>query len=519
VLRHERLLVLALFAGAALISGFTILQGIDPFDEGLMLQAASRIAHGQIPYRDFLWTYGPAQPYLLAGLAKLLGPSLLQWRIVRVLADASVALLAYLLVRRRAGLWLSLIVWLSIAGEMAEPRSANPFPMALVCALLALLFATAGEERSPPAVVWPAVLTAIAAGFRLDFGLYALIAVAVAVALAAGSSWRPALRFVAFSTALIALIYLPFAILDGPGSLYAALVGISLRTGSYWSLPFPLDFRGAAGAGLAQNFKHAVDFYVPLLLVLGFVAAVVGWLAMLRSDRRPAPLESGLVVFGAGALLYLLSRPDEFHATPLLVVVTILLGLLIARVRSVALGGRRGAGAACVAPLAVVLALLLFHGAANRISAAVRPPAMSTIHIPVADGVEAPPAEARAIERMVALVHAYDPSEEPIFVAARRSDLIRINAPLIYVLAARSNAYREDFGLETGAAAQEQIISALTAARPRVIVRWTDPTSSAEEPNLRGRPSGVHTLDAWIAAQYSLLARLYHYDVLVIRRS
>jgi hypothetical protein len=86
------------------------------------------------------------------------------------------------------------------------------------------------------------------------------------------------------------------------------------------------------------------------------------------------------------------------------------------------------------------------------------------------------------------------------------------------VLTQRPNPYREDFGLATGAPAQRRIVSTLTAAQPRVIVRWTDPTSSAREPNLRGRSSGVRTLDVWIAAHYALLARLYHYDVLIIRR-
>src|SRR4051794_18237714 len=42
-----------LLLGAALISGMTILQGIQPHDEGLMLQAAARIAGGELPYRDF----------------------------------------------------------------------------------------------------------------------------------------------------------------------------------------------------------------------------------------------------------------------------------------------------------------------------------------------------------------------------------------------------------------------------------------------------------------------------------
>ena len=48
------LVLAALFAGAALISGFSMLRQVDPFDEGLVLQAARRVSQGQTPYRDFL---------------------------------------------------------------------------------------------------------------------------------------------------------------------------------------------------------------------------------------------------------------------------------------------------------------------------------------------------------------------------------------------------------------------------------------------------------------------------------
>src|SRR3954447_15120163 len=56
-----------LFVAAAAISGFTIPRGIDPLDEGLTLQPARRVADGELPYRDFLWSYGFAQPLLPAG--------------------------------------------------------------------------------------------------------------------------------------------------------------------------------------------------------------------------------------------------------------------------------------------------------------------------------------------------------------------------------------------------------------------------------------------------------------------
>src|SRR3954452_17298066 len=91
-----------LYLIAAVVSAITVYKGVQPNDEGLMLQAARRIAQGQVPYSDFWWYYPPGQPYLLGGLWSLFGPSLMTWRVIRVLTDASVAVLAFSLPPRDA---------------------------------------------------------------------------------------------------------------------------------------------------------------------------------------------------------------------------------------------------------------------------------------------------------------------------------------------------------------------------------------------------------------------------------
>jgi hypothetical protein len=162
---------------------------------------------------------------------------------------------------------------------------------------------------------------------------------------------------------------------------------------------------------------------------------------------------------------------------------------------------------------AVVLVLFLAHGAWNRASALLRPPDLDTVDVAVADGVKAPPAEARGIEAMVAAVQQRVPPGGPIYAVTERSDLVRFNNPLIYVLTERDNPTRRDFGLETGARAQSEIVATLERVRPRAIVRWTDPISAEREANLRGRPTGVHTLDDFLRAEYRPAERSGHYEV------
>ena len=142
-----------LFALGALLSGLTIRLGVNPHDEGLMLQAGERIADGQLPYRDFYANYGPGQYFLVGGLDVLFGPSLLAWRIVRVLLDAGVALLAYALVRRDAPEPLALGAWLAVAAAMAFPSIPHPNPTALALGLRRPAARRARARRSPAA--WP----------------------------------------------------------------------------------------------------------------------------------------------------------------------------------------------------------------------------------------------------------------------------------------------------------------------------------------------------------------------------
>jgi hypothetical protein len=429
-----------------------------------------------VPYRDFWWFYPPGQPYLLAWLRDLFGPSLLSWRIVRVLADATVALLAYALARRGAGPRASLLAWAVAILAMAYPSGPHPFPIALALCLGALL---AFEERPGLA----GVLVGVAALWRIEFALFA----GAGIVLARGG-WR----FVGAAAGTAVVLYLPVVIAAGLRPSWNLLVDYPATDfRDYQTLPFPFSYDGplntsSAGGFFTDTLEPLLLFYLPLVLVIGLAAAAI---ALVR-ELSPRVIATG--VFAVGALAYLLVRTDLFHTAPLAVMVAIL--------GAWALDTRHFA--AVVAGLALVYAVA--EGVDRR--ALVLREDTVALDLPVADGVRVPPRQAAQLEAVVKRLRA-----SPIYVSTRRSDLVTSGIPLLYVLAQRENPTRYDIpapGVVTSAPVQREIIRDLERTRTPTVVRWTDPITAAPEPNAAGRSSGVRLLDDYLARAYRPAGRV-----------
>jgi MFS family permease len=490
----SRPVLAALFVAGIVVSGVTALHGVQPNDEGLMLQAVERIVRGQVPYRDFWWFYPPGQPYLLGGLRELAGPSLLTWRILRVLADATVALLAFSLASRGAGPRLSLAALGAAILAMAYPSGPHPFPIALALVLGALL----AFERRP---VLAGALVGAAAAWRIEFAAFAALAILVA---------RPdgLRRFALAGAATAAVLYLPVVIAAGIRPSWDLLVDYPLTDfRDYQTLPFPLSYDGPLNTDSPSGFlkdsaEAAALYYLPLALVIGFAGAAI---ALARRPLIPRVIATG--VFTLGALAYLLVRTDLFHTAPLAVMVAILAAWALAQ-RPRVLGGVPAA----LAGLALVFAVA---EGLDRRWLVLREDTVA-LDLPVADGSRVPARQAAELEAVVRRL----PSRGPIYVATRRSDLVTSGHPLLYVLAGRRNPTRYDIpapGVVTSAPVQREIIRDLERTRTPMVVRWTDPVTAAPEPNAAGRSSGVRLLDAYLARSYREVGRVGSFRLLARR--
>jgi hypothetical protein len=481
----------ALFVLAAALGSVAILDEVGPHDEGLVLSAAWRVAEGQLPWRDFWWNYGPGEPVLLGAVWAVLGPSLLWWRILRVLAGAGVAVLAW----RLAGRWGGSPRWAAGAGvaaaaAMAWPLTPNPNAYALLAGLGALL---AARERPAAA----GGLAALAGWLRPELGAACALGAAwEAWAARGGAGGRHAaprgaaasgsapLRVLAVAAGATLLLWAPF-VLAAPDRFATDVRGF-LAVQDLQRLPFPLT--------LSADPNKLLEGTFPALLLAGGAA----WLA---ARRGPWPL---LPVALAG-LLYLLGRADEFHLVPLAVVVAI----------GAAVAGARAAGSRpWRLALGAAVAVIALHGVERQAVRALNPPALAPVPGGVGDGVRTTAADAAALRTLVPAVRRLGPG--PVFVAPPRFDAVRFGAPLVNVVLRRPNPTRYDVmqpGVVTTDAVQREIVADLRRTRP-TIVRWLAPAAAEREPNGSGRSSGVTLLDDWIAARYEPWLRAGPYLVL-----
>lgn len=467
---------LLLAAVAVALSGCTLLLEAGPHDEGLVLAAAERVADGQVPHRDFWWNYGPGQAYLLGGLTALTGPSLLAWRIVRVLIDAVVVVLAARLVDTHAGAgrWAT-ATGLAVAGAMAWPSGPGPGPTALALALAALLTVA---RRPAAGAARAGTLAGLAALFRPEIGVLALAGVLVL-----SRTRRPLSSF-----ALPAGLGYGALLVLAPGETLDQLAGFA-GIQDLQRLPFPFAVDEAW-----PDPNKVLEAAFPALLVAA-TAAAAAWLAVRRGSA--ARTAWALAPLAAGGLAYLLARTDEFHLVPLAVLVALLAGVAGAtdRARPVAVGA------------AVVLAVVALHGVERQAGRLLHDDDLVALPGPVADGVRADASFARGV-RLVRRTVAAVPG--PVLVAPPRYDRVRFGAPLVNVLLDRRSPSRYDVvqpGVVTTAAVQREIARDLARTRTPWVVRWVAPEARRAEPNGAGRERGARILDAVIARDYREVAR------------
>lgn len=303
-------------------------------DEGLLLVHPDSVARGETPNRDFATVYGPMTYWLLAGVYRLLGETLVVERSVGVVYRVVIAVAVVLLLRRAVR-----PVAASLAGLVSLLLASLHFPLAyayhgaLASALVGLCLLT--TERAPARFLGGVAL-GVAGSFRPELGVLAV----AALPLLRARSLRPPLAGWAVGLAPLALHLVTGgrAVLDdillgrmginsqiGPPGLVlvAAALGVVGCAAGLWvagrRVPDPaLTALGVTGVLLVPNMVQRLDLHhvawPAAVVVAAAVALVADRLPWLREG--PVRLVPGL---SAAALAAVLGIPALLQGSPVVV--------------------------------------------------------------------------------------------------------------------------------------------------------------------------------------------------------
>src|SRR6266481_4944557 len=184
--KFESLAAFKKFAGSVLILLLVYMicsstRGLSVYDEGLICYGAERVLGGDLPYRDFWTAYGPGQYYLLAGVFKVFGTSLLVARMYCVFVEWIVAILAYSVSRRLTGPVGGVMSCVTVAVWLSCDRTVlYPVIPALAFALAGFL-SLAHSSSIPKNIILAGLLTGCATVVRYDLGVYTFVSQSVIV--------------------------------------------------------------------------------------------------------------------------------------------------------------------------------------------------------------------------------------------------------------------------------------------------------------------------------------------------
>lgn len=357
-------LALSLFVIVGIILFLDSSRWVGVYDEGIPLVAAMRLAAGQVIHRDFYYNYGPANIYLLAGLFKMFGESVLVARLMGLVEAASMVVVVYFMLERFTG---RIVAAGAVVGCLLWPSTLSWMPL---CMLVSTWMVAANFESrmSKRLAFFAGLLTAGTLLFRYDVGIASAGAHAVLIIAASmmrqrkpAAALREAAETLAPYFAGFALVAVPLFIwywADGilPGVFYDIVVYPSKYYYAGRNLPFPHVHR--------QNLDDIVVYIFLLLMAVSFfhvVRYLAGWLRGKTREAAPPSWFGPLLSFGLIAVIMYIKALVRIGAGTLFLcsATCIILGaVLFAR--------RQNFDAVSKALIVVLLALFALGGASER---------------------------------------------------------------------------------------------------------------------------------------------------------
>ncbi len=501
------------------------------YDEGLMVYGAVRVMDGQLPYRDFWGMYSPGQFYVLAGLFRLFGPSIMVERWWDVIVRATLACGVFFLAWRLSSwlaavlVWLLTLVWLEYFGFFGYPIFTGLLFIFLSCLALTEGLRAAAEGRPDRrALALAGGLVGVAAWFRHDLAVYA-VAGAALVLFTQGLS-RPAQQWAgsaSIARRVVAAVrrLIPYAfglaISVGPVAVLL-LLSVPVNELLHQLLIFPLTvFPRMRQLPYPPLEPANLPFYFPFMayFAVALVIALAVWqlrragpdaARALRDVRWRVWAAGAIMLFGLFGFNQANIRSDLIHIPQFFLPAVALLAPLMAGFRPLL----KEYNYAFAAPAVTIMLLLAFPALSNYLSASTQPP--PTHDVARAQGAPVDPNQLRAIQ----FIRQATTPADTIYSGVGRHDRIFVNDVMFYFLVERHSATRYHElhpGQATTLPVQEEIVADLERNQTRYIV-LSDMFNEVCEPNDSCESTGVTLLDDYIRYHYSTVAQYGAYRVL-----
>ena len=506
------------------------------FDEGIVLTAAMRVAAGQIPHRDFYALYGPAQFYILAGLFRLFGNSLLVERLFDIFSKSLVISVVYFAVatycRRSLAVFggIGALLWLvSLNQWPGSPMMPVSFLNLIGSILILPVFSRRPSSGRLFAV---GAISGLAGLFRYDTGIALFAVHTCAIGFAIYSRYQGVSDRRRAFVILFAVYLAGFAIVTLPPALYyfsVAPVGplvhdIILYPARYYhrgrNLPFP-----------AVNI-HVLEYlgiYLPIVLApLALFTAVYAPISSSnggssRGARDNQALRGLLITFGLLTVAMYLKgyvRVSLFQMS-LAIIPSLLLSAALVQHRHnlpklirflvLCLAGLSISAAASSAYHQIKF-LFLTHMSLPEYfllpaRAATAPPSTEWCNFPgpLTRGICFLPEDDRI--RTIEFIDTHTSQDQTLYSGLARHDKIFAADNILYFATQRLPATRWselDPDLESRYDVQMQMVHELEAGAPPYVVLDSE-FERIHEPNDSSTSSGVTLLDEYLRRRYLLI--------------
>ena len=482
-----------------------LFKSIGRYDEGLVLCCASRILHGELPYKSFWSLYAPGQFYVLSGLFSVFGESVIVERIWDILVRGFISFGCFLLVRRHTSTiaallcFISVSAWLHVFAFCGYP--VYPFLALALFGLLALLRSIRIQSWR-----WGIGAGLLAGGstlFRHDMGILFILGVSMALAVFSAhahfrrtsnsSNLRHLTVIVPLSATVLPLVATGILLVAGCGAdMWEQLIQAATTFSAYRGLPYPSLPEIITGKYESlYAIRSALIYRIPFILFPGILMGmgVCGAMSLLRRRELRDSDNLCIILLFAGLAFapQAFGRSDFMHLLPMGLIAVVDSYILVAACR------------AWFLRMALVLLATAFWWLPLRDYS----PSWSG---PI-------PAMTEDLADVVSYVRHHHQGEA-IYVGVENHDQFVANAPAIYFLA--GSKYGTEYhwlepGVVTTRQVQEKIVDDLVKNQVQVIILSNQ---ASEEPNESSIDRHVDILDQHIRDHYQEIKRYGQYRVL-----